>query len=175
MEISLLIKVLESFVHKEGAFKAALKMISWRFYLVFIVVFYSKSVDCSGSSGSSGLYIIVLFVIVFKLVCIAICCYRRCRHREVTYRRLGTASRTAAVNRSTRVTQQSYNPPEQSYNPAQQSYNPPEQSHEPPQDEQGSPSPGYAYPQNTAPKQDDVSLIDLADNPPPPCSDSPSS
>ncbi len=44
MEISLLIKVLESFVHKEGAFKATLKMISWRFYLVFIVVFYSKSV-----------------------------------------------------------------------------------------------------------------------------------
>jgi hypothetical protein len=128
VEISLLIKILESFVHKEGAFKATLKMISWRVYLVFIVVFYSKSVDCCRDSGICRTIKITFGVLIIPalLICFAICYCRHCRHRGVIYVRLGTASRTAVVNRLTRVTQQGYNPPEQSYNPPEQSYNPPE-------------------------------------------------
>ena len=194
MEISLLIKVLESFVHKEGAFKATLKMISWRFYLVFIVVFYSKSVlscysdsDCYGSKtccdgsccskSSSGtnaaVIVLIIFVVGFKLVFwIALCYCRRRRHPGtpgVVLRRPNTAPRTAVVvNNSSHVVEQGHTPPQQSYNPPQPSYNPPQQTY----NEQGSTLPGYAYPQNTTPIQDDV-LVNPANNPPPPYTDSP--
>ncbi len=154
--------------------------------------------NCDGSGVSTAiLVVIIILAVAFKTVFwIAVCYCRRRRYRGVVFNRFDTAPRTAVVvNRSTHVMQQGHNLPQQSYNPPQQSYNPPQPSYNPPkksynpqqqnfnppqqaynpaqqQDEQGSP-PGYSNPQNTTPGQN--VLIDLADNPPPPYTNSPSS
>lgn len=173
-------------------------MISWRFYFVFAVIFYSKSVlscyddeDCPSfetccddsfcrsdcprdNSGVSSavLIVIIIFAVVFKVVFwIAVCYCRRRRYRGIVFQRFDTAPRTAVVVNSSSTQSQMINPVA-GYAPQQQGYNPQQQPYNPPQQAQQG-SPGYGYPQNKIPNTGDV-FVNPANNPPP-YTDSPQS